>query len=250
MLSPAPDDFALAELRLPTTARRRMAGDLERLAVREPYGSDYVAVAVPRLHAARRPAQGLVLLVNRPSALLDPAHVTLALHGAGELGAHETFRVENPFAQAVAATRGLCDLSASGVALAAGELRALRVVGAPLGHFDAAAAVAQAYDAACGLPYAASFKQLVTGEATQSQPTPGQPTPTPPAQSPTPTQPTAPAPTQPTTPTPPPTTSPTPGPPQCAPCDPEPGYACPDAAAPDICVAGASLARPGRPSDG
>ena len=205
-LEPAPDDLALAEIRFPRAARRAIARRLLHASMEAPFGSDYLAVATPRTGVSAEEAQALVLLVNRPSALLDPASVRLLLSTRGRLGEHEVWRVENPFTGAPSsAARDLCDLATHGSTLQAGELAPLRSAGAALGGFGVAAAVAQAYDVVCGLPYESAFKQLVTGTSTQPQPAPPQPEPSP------------------TPPAPPVGRLPGEG------CEPRPGYACPAA---------------------
>jgi hypothetical protein len=218
-LAPAPDDFALAQIRFPRARRRAIARDLPQIKMQVPFGADYLAVATPSASPSTGGAQVLVLLVNRPSALEDPASVWLRLSTRGRLAEHAVRSVENPFAQTPApAARDLCDLTTRGYALPAGALAPLHSTGAALDGFGIAAAVAQAYDVACGLPYESAFKQVLTGVSTQPQPAP-QPTPTPPSPQPVPPQ-------------------PTPEPPHCAPCDPRPGYACPLLARASVCVAG------------
>jgi hypothetical protein len=226
-LAAAPDDLALLELRFPATARRGISKRELHVAVRGPFGADYLAVAT-----TRRPGreQALILLVNRPSALEDPADVQLLIKTARSLGAPSVTRVQNPLARsATAASAALCDpsLAVAGAPLSGAALHALSSRGAPLSGFEVADAVAQGYDAACGLAYEAAFGELVMGGAPPASPTPpsGPPAPNPAPPTPAPPIPTPPAPV----PTP-------PGPPRCAPCDPEPGYACPDVR-PSICVA-------------
>ena len=212
-LTPAPDDLALAQIRFPHAGRRAVARDLLHIAMRAPFGADYLAVATPSIGLSTGGAQVLVLLVNRPSALEDPVSVELRLSTKGRLAEHRVRRVENPFAEAPAPTaRGLCDLATHGRALRAGDLAPLRSGGAALDGFSAAAAVAQAYDVVCGLPYEAAFKQDVTGASTQPRPALPQPTPAPPQPAPTPP-----------TPTPPVGKLPGEG------CVPAPGYVCPGA---------------------
>jgi hypothetical protein len=203
-LKPAPDDLALAEIRFPRAARRAITRRLLHVSMEAPFGSDYLAVAIPRSGVSLEGMQAFVLLVNRPSALEDPARVRLLLSAQRQLGEHELWRVENPFAgTSSSAALELCDLATHGPTLQAVELAPLRSTGAALGGFDVAAAVAQAYDVACGLPYESVFKQLVTGSSTQPQPAPSQPEPAP------------------TPPTPPVGRLPGEG------CTPAPGYACP-----------------------
>jgi hypothetical protein len=181
-LAPVPNDLALAEIRFPHAGRRQLTGTWLKVAVRPPFGDDYLVLATPRTGAFDATPEALVLVVNRPSPLLDPEHVGLSLIAHKRLAGH-------------AVTGGL----------------------------RAAAAVAQAYDVVCGLPYEASFGHLVAGAAPPPAPSPPAPTPTPPV-------------------TPPP---PSPGPPRCAPCNPSPGYACPE-----YCSGESALAQPaGRRGD-
>jgi hypothetical protein len=210
-LAPAPDDLALAQIRFPRAGRRAVARALLHIEIQAPFGADYLAVAAPSISLSTAGAQVLVLLVNRPTALEDPVSVRLRLSTGGRLAEHQVRRVENPFAETPSpATRDLCDLSTRGPTLQGSDLTPLRSAGAPLAEFGVAAAVAQAYDAACGLPYESAFKQAITDASTQPQPVPPQPTPAPP-------QP------QPAPPTPPVGKLPGEG------CVPTPGYACPEA---------------------
>jgi hypothetical protein len=217
-LAPAPDDLALAQIRFPHASRRAVDRDLLRIEMEAPFGSDYLAVAAPRVGVPAAGAQAFVLLVNRPSALEDPVSVRLLLRTPRRLGEHEVRRVENPFAGVPApAPPDLCDLATRGPALRAGELTPLRSAGPALDGFGTSAAVAQAYDVACGLPYVSAFKQVVTGASAQPQPAPPPPTPAPPQPQPPPQS--------------------TPEPPHCASCEPQPGYACPLRARASVCVA-------------
>jgi hypothetical protein len=219
-LAPAPDDLALAQIRFPRAGRQAVARDLLHIEMQAPFGADYLAVATPSISLSGGAAQVLVVLVNRPTALEDPVSVELRLSTGGRLAEHWVLRVENPFAGTRApAAPDLCNLATHGHTLQATDLTALRFAGAALDGFGVAAAVAQAYDVGCGLPYESAFKQVITGTSTQPQPAPPQPTPAPPQPQPTPPQ-------------------PTPEPPHCTPCDPQPGYACPLMARASICVAG------------
>jgi hypothetical protein len=221
-LAPAPDDLVLAQIRFPRVGRRAVARDLPHIEMQSPSGADYLAVATPRARVSSSEAQVLVLPVNRPSALEDPVSVKLRLSASGRLAEHEVRRAENPFAGTAApAAPDLCDLATDGHALQAGGLTPLQSNGSALGAFDAAAAVAQAYDAACGLPYESAFKQIITGTSVQPQPRPPEPAPAPPEPTPAPPQP-QPAPPAPA-PVPPVGKLPGEG------CVPTPGYACPAA---------------------
>jgi hypothetical protein len=220
-LSPAPDDLALAEVGFPRAERgQEISRASLQIALRGPFGDDYLVLAAPRVGTGRTP-QALVLLVNRPSALLDPVSVRLRLTARATLGGPVVRRFADPFARASSAPKpALCDLALHGSALSATQLGPLLSRGEALAGFGAASAVAQAYDAVCGLPYTSSFAQAV-----------GQPAPVA-------SLPPSPSPSPPPAPSPPP---PAPGPPVCAPCDPAPGYACPLSIGPDICAAPVAL---------
>ncbi len=202
-LSPAPGDLTLAEVSFNRSAKgQEVSASSLRVAVSGPFGDDYLAAATPRFATPAGPL-ALVLLVNRPSPLLDPVSVRLQLAVRGSLGEPVVHRLADPLTRPNAGrTPALCNLLLHGSALSASKLRLLRSRGAALAEFGAASAVAQAYDVVCGLPYASSFAQAVAGSA--PAPTPG---------------------------------SPAPEQPGCTPCDPPPGYACPLMARPSICVA-------------
>jgi hypothetical protein len=220
-LSPAPDDLALAQVGFPRAGRGQQISRASlKLAAQGPFGDDYLVLAALRAGTGRT-RRALVLLVNRPSALLDPVSVRLRLTARATLGSPVVRRFADPFARASSAPKpALCDLALHGSALSAAQLGPLLSRGEALAGFGAASAVAQAYDAVCGLPYTSSFAQAV-----------GQPAPVTPL-------PPSPSPSPPPAPSPPP---PAPGPPVCAPCDPAPGYACPLSIGPDICAAPVAL---------
>lgn len=220
-LSPAPDDLALAEISFRGPAQERLSRSSLRLALsgESGDGDDYLAMATPRFSTPGGP-RALVLLVDRPSALEDPVTVRLRLSATRALGLPVTLKLADPFTRPrPSRTPALCKLASAGSPLRGSQLRALDSHGAPLVGFDAPAAVAQAYDAACGLAYAGAFRQAVTAPTVP---------------------PTLPTPTPAPTPTPGPTPTPTPGPPGCTPCDPAPGFACPLAVQPGICAAPAA----------
>ncbi|HTA32914.1 MAG TPA: hypothetical protein VK721_05765 [Solirubrobacteraceae bacterium] len=182
-LSAAPGDLALAEISFANADGTRLERRSLQVAVSGPFGDDYLATAV--LHpATKRGPAALVLLVNRPSPLLDPVAVALRISARRSLGAPTVRRLANPFARpAGAPAPSLCDRQRH-AALSASSLSVLGTRGSTLEGFGAAGAVAQAYDAACGLPYASSFKQAVerSGAPGQEAPTPAEPvSPTPPA---------------------------------------------------------------------
>jgi hypothetical protein len=194
-LSPAPDDLALAEIRFRGPARARLSRRSLAAAVSGPFGDDLLAVAGPRFATPGGP-WALVLLVDRPSPLLDPASVALRLSARRSLGEPTSWKLTDLFAHPLTmAGRAPCGLPLHGSPLSGSELRALGSRGAPLEGFATADAVAQAYDVACGLPYSSSFKELIAELGSGSQPpTPVAPTPEP-APMPTPTP--APLPTPP-----------------------------------------------------
>jgi hypothetical protein len=181
-LSAAPGDLALAQVAFPEArSQRRLSSSLLRVAVSGPLGDDYLAAAaLPRTLERDGPA-ALVLLVNRPSALDDPVDVHLRLLAERSLGTPLTRTLADPFARAASARPKLCDLDLRGRALSGSQLGALSARGAALTGFALAEAVAQAYDAACGLPVAATFARAVrAGAGGLPAPSPG-PTPMPPA---------------------------------------------------------------------
>jgi hypothetical protein len=212
-MSAAPGDLALAEASFHDGIRGRPVSDGSPLVtVGTPFGDDYLAAA-----AVRSPTSGvprlLVLLVNRPSPLLDPASVSVRLTVPRALGALRLLRSVDPLARPAGAHMpAMCNLALHGTGLSASKLRTLSSRGQALAGFDAASALAQAYDLVCGLPYASAFKQDVGRSSSSSTPTP--PESTSPAPSPT-----SPAPS----PTPPVGKVPGEG------CVPTPGYACPAA---------------------
>jgi hypothetical protein len=161
-LTPAPNDLALAEVSFHRAARgQAVSVSSLQVSVSGPFGDDYLAAAVPRIETDRVP-RALVLLVNRPSALLDPVSVHVQLTARRALGAPLVRRLTDPFTRpAGGGTPALCDLALHGSALSASELRPLHLRGQALAGFDAASAVAQAYDVVCGLPHASSFEQAV-----------------------------------------------------------------------------------------
>jgi hypothetical protein len=209
-LSAAPDDLTLAELDFPKAAHgQRIAASTLQLAVGSPFGDDYLVAGAPQL-AAAGPPRLLVMLVNRPSGLLDPVDVPVRLTARAALGSAVVRRFVDPLSgSAGKASPRLCNLPLHGGALSGAELRTLRTRGTPLAGFDAAGALAQAYDLVCGLARSSSFAQAVerSGSPTVSEPQ------------------------QPTTSTS--TSTPSPAPPvgklPDEGCVPTPGYACPEA---------------------
>ncbi len=206
-LSPDPDDLALAQISFRKAARRPLSARALQLVVSGPFGDDYAAIAALRAVGSRGPT-ALVLLVDRPSPLMDPVTVHLRVTARSSLGAATVLTLTDPFTRRAAAPRAaLCDLRRKGAALTGSELSGLGAHGAPLAGFSAVSAVAQAYDVAWGRPYASSFRQAIE---------PSSPAPV----SPAPPQPAPPSPVE-----------PSPGPPvgklPGEGCQPSPGRACP-----------------------
>lgn len=203
-MSAAPDDLTLAEVvfREPTRGQR-IAGSSLHAGVEAPFGDDYVAAAVLRL-----PAQGasrvLVVLVNRPSPLLDPGSVTVRLTAPRVLAAPLVLKSADLLSRsAVTRKPALCAPALHGSALDVAQVRMLRTRGRMLAGFSAASVVAQAYDLVCGLPHDSSFAQAIEGPTAAPSPAPPE--------------------ISPPTPTPPPPVGKVPG----EGCVPTPGYACP-----------------------
>jgi len=206
-MSAAPGDFALAELSFDRAPRAQLAAsDSPQLTVNGPFGDDYLVAAALRLAKPGVP-RVLVLLVNRPSPLLDPVSVRVRLAVSRSLGAPLVRAFADPLARGTGARAPLlCDPALHGSALKASEVRPLRSRGQALAGFDAAEALAQAYDVVCDLPHASAFAQAVERSGS-----PGL------TETPPPTQPPSP-------PAPPVGKLPGEG------CVPAPGYACPAAA--------------------
>jgi hypothetical protein len=175
-LAPAPDDLALAQIAFRGAAPgARITSSSLRIAVPGPFGDDYLASVAARLPGGPR---ALVLVVNRPSPLLDPVDVVLRVTAPRTLGTPVVSRLANPFARSASAPRpSLCDLPLHGGALSASQLSLLRSRGWPLGTFAGASAVAQAYDAVCSLPFSGAFQQDVTHSSAGSSPPVPAPTP-------------------------------------------------------------------------
>jgi hypothetical protein len=152
-------------------------------------------------------------VVDRPSALLDPARLALHLRIARSLGPATLLRAPNVIARGSSPRPRLCRLGLAGRALSGGELAPLATRGAPLDGFSSAEALAQGYDLACGLAHSSAFVADISGTSSCTAPSACTPTPV--------------------TPVP----IPAPQPPGCTPCDPRPGFACPLVARPAVCVA-------------
>jgi hypothetical protein len=233
--APAQFNLTFAELRFASRGASPLA-----LSLTKAPGLYFAAAALVRKPISGGPRALVVVVNERPRGSLAPDRATIGLHvtGATSLGALSIRTVVNPFRGTVGprATARLCGL---GRDHGAASLSKLLSAGRPLAGFSTAAAVAEAYDVACGLPYETAFERAVTGCATTLVagccPANAMCVAPPPAPTPTPAP----------TPSPTPTPVPTPvcpcrfPPTNCA-----PGYACPLAAAADVraiaCPLGAS----------
>lgn len=188
-LSPAPGDLALAEISFHGPSRERISAHTLQVAVSGPFGDDYMATATPRFSTPGGP-RALVLLVNRPSPLLDPASVRLSIAVRASLGAPTVRTLADPFTRPAAEpTPAICDLRRQRSAIGASELSVLGSRGVALAGLGAASAVAEAYDLTCGLSSASSFKRAIEQSSPAPLPAPASPeapSPTPPAPSPAP----------------------------------------------------------------
>jgi hypothetical protein len=167
-LAPAPDDLALAQVSFAHANGVGLSPRSLRVAVTGPFGDDYMVAGAS--HPSTGVRRALVLLVNRPSPLLDPSSVTLSLSALRSLGEPALRRVADAFAQKAAPTPALCDLPLHGAPLSGSELSVLGSRGAALAGFSAASALAQAYDVACGLAYSSAFARAVEPEASPAPP--------------------------------------------------------------------------------
>jgi hypothetical protein len=186
-MSAAPGDLTLAEVSFRPGIRGQPAAARPlQVAVGTPFGDDYLAAAAVRSPTSRV-LRVLVLLVNRPSPLLDPASVSVRLTAPRALGVPLLLTSADPLARPVGAHMpAMCNLALPSSGLSASSLRILRSRGQALAGFGAAGALAQAYDLVCGLPYKSSFTQAVARSPSASTPTPPEstspaPSPTPPA---------------------------------------------------------------------
>jgi hypothetical protein len=182
-LSAAPDDFSLAQLGFREPRGRAPSARSLRATVSEPFGDDYAVIAVAPRTATPKALRVLVLLVNRPSALEDPVDVHMRVVAPGALGRPRVrVAADGIVRRGAAAKPPLCDLRLHGAALDGSQVSVLAIRGAGLGGFDAAAALAQAYDAACSLPFASAFEQAVLHPSVtpSGPPAPEAPAPEPP----------------------------------------------------------------------
>jgi hypothetical protein len=179
VLAPAQFDLSLAQVRFgahthvagPSSGRSRRASSIG-VKLRGSTGLEYVAAAVTRFSVLGRP-RALVLVVNRrPRGSLAPdlARIGFTVTAPARLGQPRVSQISNPFTHPTGLTPALCDLPISGVALKAADLRSVLSRGLPLTglvadgafRFNAEAAIAEAYDAACGRPFSPLFTEAVT----------------------------------------------------------------------------------------
>jgi hypothetical protein len=184
-LSAAPDDIALAQISFPGSRHARLTASSLHVAAHAPFGDDYMAAVAVAPSATPGALRALVLLVDRPSPLLDPVFVHLRATATRSLGVAKVRTFANPFTRSSPASRpALCDLRLGGAALAGSQLRELSSRGNAIPGFDAASAVAQAYDVICALPYANSFREAIERSALgEGTPAPPAPQPAPPSES-------------------------------------------------------------------
>jgi hypothetical protein len=200
VVAPAEGNFVLAELSFPGAHGSSMTASSLRLQPPSWSADDAIALATPaHPRGSRRVA--LLLIANRPTNLAEPVSVRLGVLAGPGLGPVTVRRVENPVGHRPTAPAWLCGLASGGDAPA---LRALGAHGRPISGLGTAGAVTQAFEIACGLPAGPQLKAALA---------PPRPVPAP--------EPAPPAPER----------------PECAPCNPRPGYACPLAARPAYCVA-------------
>jgi hypothetical protein len=209
-LSASPHDATLLRIRFPHGGRRALTPSVLQVRVVGAFGDDYIALAAPR-RTGRRGPEALLMLANRPSALIDPASVHLRVRARAALGKPVLVHLANLLGSSRAhPPAGLCALGSD--PLDAAALTPLAHHGTAVSGFSLIQAVASGYDAACGSEAAAqAFKSALAAEPAS----PGgcgsacEPAPAPPV----------------------------PGPPRCTPCDPQPGFACPLVASTAVCVA-------------
>jgi hypothetical protein len=175
-VSPSPGDVSLVEIAFPHAGSGKVSA--ATLDVRAPavFGSDYLAVAA--VHPALGAARALVLVANRPSPLLDPAHPALEVRARRILGQPAVLGLQNLFARTDSAPKPpVCDLSLHGAPLSAGGLSVIGGSGSALTGLGGAEALAQAYDIACGLANPGTLHQALSppagGGCTPCDPAPG-----------------------------------------------------------------------------
>jgi hypothetical protein len=212
-LSATPHDATLLQIRFPHGGHRALSPKVLRVQVVGAFGDDYLALAAPR-KTGRRGPEALLVIANRPSALLDPAAVHLRISARASLGkpvlAHLSNLLDSDYAHP---PNGLCTLTLGADPLDPAVVTPLAHRGTAVTGFSAARAVAAAYDAACtSSADAQSFKNALAAQPGVSPGSCGsacEPAPAPPV----------------------------PVPPGCTPCNPAPGFACPLAASASACVA-------------
>jgi hypothetical protein len=175
-VAPAPGEVSLVQIAFPHPGSARLGPATLDVSAPGVFGADYLAVAT--LRPALGGQRALVLVANRPSALLDPALVVLSVRARRSLGVPRVERIANLFARVPSAPAPpLCDLALHGGALTAAGLVALGASGAPLGGLGGSEALAQAYDIACGLPDTGTLRRAVSspvgGGCTPCDPAPG-----------------------------------------------------------------------------
>jgi hypothetical protein len=210
--APAPLHYELAEV----SFSPRSAADA-RVLIDGPIGADYIASA--RVRTSTRKIRVLVFILDRATALMDPARVSLSFRLSGVAPAPGVLEAPEGFpASASMVTPALCQPSRDSSPLSESDLRSTSAAGTPLPGYSAAGAISQAYDATCALSYQAAFEQAVKGTPV---PAPPPPTPSPPVGQP---------------------------PPGCTPCTAPPEYACPLLATPSVCVASTTARRTTQPA--
>ncbi|HEX4108670.1 MAG TPA: hypothetical protein VHX88_11080 [Solirubrobacteraceae bacterium] len=164
--TPSPNDLTLAELRF-------RPGRLD-LAVKalEPYGADVVDAAA----LTPEPASGgrlLVLIVTRASALDTPTRVAWRIRARRALRAGGVESVVDVLSRPPATAPTMCTTPAGSGPLPASNLHLLADPGASVSGFAATAAIAEAWDAACGRTVDPAFKSAITTSPSTCAPTTG-----------------------------------------------------------------------------
>ena len=132
-LAPAPDDLALAQVSFAHANGVGVSARSLRVAVTGPFGDDYMVAGAS--HSSTGVRRALVLLVNRPSPLLDPSSVTLSLSALRALGEPAVRKLADAFAQKAAApTPALCDLPLHGAPLSGSRAERARLARRPAGR--------------------------------------------------------------------------------------------------------------------
>ena len=216
VLAPHVGDLALAELSFPRAHGTVLSGRSLRIAVPRARGDDYTAATTP-VGARGGSRLALVLVASRATKIMIPSSLRLTVAASKALGPVRIRRFTDPLSDRRAGPGWLCGMARAG---AAPTTRSLMSSGAPIAGYDPAGAVAQAFDVSCGLASSPSFVAALRQGAGE-EPCAGSPC----APEPEPT--------------------PAPSPPQCSPCNPQPGRACPLTAVAALCVAGKDERPPG-----